>query len=162
MTAAGGGRIGVMFVCLGNICRSPMAEFVFADMTKKAGLADSFRIASSATSGEAEGCPVHRGTLAKMREEGIPVYPREAVRLTAADADAYDYFLGMDSRNVASMRRILGKKAEGRIYRLTDFCRAPRDIADPWYTGDFEVTYRDVSDGCAAFLDRLREEGKVL
>ena len=154
-------RIGVMFVCLGNICRSPMAEFIFADEVKKSGLEHRFRIASAATSYEEEGSPVHRGTLAKLRAEGVPVYPHYATVLSRSDSDKYDFFIGMEERNVNSMRRILGSEADGKIYRMLDFSDNPRNIADPWYTGNFDVTYDDIKEGCAAFLAYLERTGRI-
>lgn len=154
-------KIGVMFVCLGNICRSPMAEFVFADMVKKMGKEHIFRIASAATSYEEEGSGVHRGTLSKLKAEGIRVYPHYATVLSRSDGDRYDYVLGMETRNVNAIRRILGENSKAHVCRLLDFSDCPRDIADPWYTGNFDVTYDDIAEGCAAFLGCLEREGKI-
>lgn len=155
-----GRRYAVMFVCFGNICRSPMAEFVFREEARKAGAEEKLRIASAATACE-EGRPVHSATLAKLREEGVPVVPRKSVLLVPSDADEYDLFVGMDSYNERAMRRILGEGAADKVCRLMDFTSEPRDIADPWYTGDFDATYRDISEGCRALLFRLIGEGKI-
>ena len=152
----------ILFVCHGNICRSPMAEYVMKALVKEAGLKDRFVIASAATSTEEIGNPVHRGTRAKLRQEGIPCPERRAVRMRPQDADAFDWILGMDSRNVTNIRRIAGLKEGdprwGKIRRLLDFTPRPRDIADPWYTGDFDETFRDVMEGCRALLSALEKE----
>lgn len=149
-----------MMVCFGNICRSPMAEFVLAYEAEKRGVGDRLFVASAATACE-EGRPVHPSTLAKLREEGVPFHARKSVLLIPSDAERYDLFVGMDSYNVRAIRRILGEGAADKVCRLADFTPLPRDIADPWYTGDFDATYRDVSEGCKALLDRLISEGKV-
>lgn len=149
----------VMFVCFGNICRSPMAEFVFKEMARRAGA--PIAVASAATACE-EGRPVHPAVTEKLREEGVPAYPRKSVLLRPSDAEKYDLFVGMDEYNTRAMRRILGEAAAGKICRLLDFTDEPRDIADPWYTGDFDATYRDVSAGCKALLGRLvHNQGQV-
>ena len=153
--------IKVLFLCHGNICRSPMAEFVFRDMVKQQGLSDRFLIASAATSSEELGNPVHYGTRNKLRQYGISTDGKYAVRLEKKDGEYYDYLIGMDSRNIANMRRILGTSVEGKIYRLLDFTEDSGDIADPWYTGNFDQTYEDVSRGCEALLAYLRREGTV-
>lgn len=150
--------IRVMFVCHGNICRSPMAEFVMRDMVNKRGLSQEFYIASSATSTEEIGNGVHYGTKRKLKEYNILTDGKCAVQLTKKDYKAYDYFLGMDSRNITNMRRILGDDPKKKIYRLLDFSTCPRDIADPWYTGDFDRTYEDVYEGCSEFLKMILEE----
>ncbi len=150
--------IKVLFICHGNICRSPMAEFVFRDMVKKQGLSEYFQAASAATSSEELGNPVHYGTRNKLREYGISTDGKYAVKLQQQDADRYDYLIGMDSRNMVNMKRILGNAGEGKMYRLLDFTERPGDIADPWYTGDFDLTYEDVVRGCQAFLEFLMEQ----
>jgi len=149
--------IRIMFVCYGNICRSTMAEFVFKDMVKKAGLQDKFYIKSSATSYEEIGNPVHRGTRQKLAEAGISCDGKYAEKLMPADASEYDYFIGMDSSNIGNMRRILGTDAEDKIFLLLDFADGG-NIADPWYTGNFDDTYRDVVKGCNALLEKLTKE----
>lgn len=147
----------VLFVCHGNICRSTMAESVFTDMVKKRGLAGKFEISSAATHPDELGNPPHYGTREKLREVGIPLVPHRARLLTRADGEYYDYILGMDAENARCMRRILGDcRAEVRL--LLDYTERPRAIADPWYTGNFDATYADISEGCAAFLRVLGEE----
>lgn len=131
-----------------------MAEMVFRRLADEAGAGDVFEVSSSATACE-EGRPVHPETLKVLRAHGVPVYRRSSVLLTPEDADRYDLFVGMDARNLRAMRRILGEGAADRIRLLLDFTDDPRDIADPWDTGDFEATYRDVSQGAAALLHKL-------
>lgn len=145
----------ILFVCHGNICRSPMAEFLLKDMVKKRGLEDQFFIASAATSAEEIGNGVHRGTRERLAREGISTAGKRAVQMVRADHGRYDYLLGMETRNVSNMLRILGGDPEGKLRRLLDFSPRPRDIADPWYTGDFETTYQDILEGCEAFLAQL-------
>lgn len=127
--------INILFVCHGNICRSPMAEFVLRDMVNKRGLGQQFSIASAATSTEEIGNPVHRGTRDKLKAYGISVEGKWAVQLVKKDYEKYDYLIGMDERNVTNMNRILGSDPKGKISRLLDFTKRPGDIADPWYTG---------------------------
>ncbi len=150
----------VLFVCMGNICRSPMAEFVLKDMVEKKGLADRFEIASAGTSAEELGNPVHRGTRAKLREHGIGCEGKTARLLTRSDYDRYDLLIGMEERNCRAMLKALGGDPEGKVRRLLDFTGHGKDIEDPWYTGDFEATWRDVKDGCEGLLRAL--EGKIL
>lgn len=147
--------IKILFVCHGNICRSPMAEYVFRDMIQKAGLADRILAASAAVSTEEIGNPVHPGTRKILREHGISADGKYAVRLEQSDYDRYDYLIGMDQSNIRSMNQILGGDPEGKIHRLLDFTKCPGDIADPWYTGDFNATYRDVAEGCRELLFQL-------
>ena len=147
--------IRVLFVCLGNICRSPMAEFILKDMVKKGGISGDFIIASCATSREEIGNPVHHGARKKLKEHGIFVDGKRAVQLTKEDYNKYDYLLAMDSRNISNMMRILGKDPGKKIYRLLDFTARPGDIADPWYTGNFDETYRDIREGCEGFLKQV-------
>ena len=141
----------IMFVCHGNICRSPMAEMVMAELLRKAGR-DDITTASAATSTEEIGNGVHPGTVRLLNRHNIPLRRHEAVQLMRRDAERYDLFIGMDSSNLRNMRRMLGDAAEGRIFNLLDFSDRPRDISDPWYTGDFETTYSDVMEGCQALL----------
>ena len=147
--------IRVMMVCYGNICRSPMAEFLLKDMVEKRGLSDKFYIASAATSTEEIGNGVHYGTRKKLAEHGIFTDGKTAVQLCRADADKYDYFLGMESMNIRAITRILGEENKDKIFRQLDFSDNPRDIADPWYTHNFDVTYDDIVEGCEAFLERV-------
>lgn len=153
--------IRILFICHGNICRSPMAEFVMKDLVKKMGLEPRFQIASAATSTEEIGNPVHRGTREKLREHGISTDGKRAVQLKKSDYDQYDYLLGMESWNLTNMMRILKNDPEHKVHRLLDFSDRPRDIADPWYTGNFDVTYDDVVEGCEAFLAHLEETGEI-
>lgn len=148
----------VLMVCHGNICRSPMAEFVFRDLINQKGLGEQFHIASAATSTEEIGNPVHRGTREKLRQHGISTEGKYAMQLTKKDYDKYDYLIGMEERNLINMKRITGGDPEGKILRLLDFSDHPRDIADPWYTGDFDKTYEDVLEGCERFLQYMLEK----
>lgn len=150
--------IRIMFVCLGNICRSPMAEFVFRDMVQKKGLHDLFYAASAATSSEETGNTVHPGTKKKLKEYGIVTDGKRSVQLTRNDYEKYDYLIGMEQRNINHMIRILGKDEKQKISRLLDFTNNARDIADPWYTGNFDRTYEDIYEGCQALLEFLLEK----
>ena len=144
-----------MFVCHGNICRSPMAEFVFLDMVKKRGLSDRITAASSATSTEEIGNDIHRGTKRILDKYAISYSRREAVQLTRRDYEKYDLFVGMDSYNIRNMHHIFGSDPEGKVVKLLDFTSRGGDVADPWYTGNFEETYRDVTEGCIGILEKL-------
>lgn len=150
----------ILFVCLGNICRSPMAEFVFRDLVRREGLEERFTAASAATSAEELGNPVHPGARRRLEREGISTRGKTAVQLSRWDYQKYDYLIGMERRNLAGMLRILGGDPEGKVRRLLDFTDAPRDIADPWYTGDFDRTYDDVLEGCRGLLVSLLAEGR--
>ena len=146
-------KIKILFVCHGNICRSTMAQSVFQDMVNKAGLTDRFEIDSAATSTEEIGNPPHHGTTAELRRHSIPVVPHRARQLTKADAKHFDYLIGMDTANIRNMRRMTG--ADDKIYKLLAFADIGRDVADPWYTGDFEATWQDVLMGCQGLLKEL-------
>lgn len=148
--------IKVLFVCLGNICRSPMAEFVFKDMVKQMGCEKEFYIESAATSNEEAGNRMHYGTVSKLKEMNIPFGDKRSRQLTHADYDKFDYILGMDSSNIKNIFRIVGDDPDNKICRLLDYSSVPRDIADPWYTGNFDATYADILDGCKAFTDYLK------
>lgn len=150
--------IKVLFVCLGNICRSPMAEFVMKDLVKKHGLEEKFYIESAATSSEEIGNGMHHGTIAKLEQMQIPYGDKKARQITKEDYGKFDYILGMENRNVQSIMRIIGEDAEAKVCRLLDFSKHPRDIADPWYTGNFDVTYTDILEGCQAFLNFIKKE----
>ena len=149
--------IKIMFVCLGNICRSPMAEFVFRDIVKKAGLSDEIMIKSSATSRWEIGNPVHHGTKARLQKEGIDTSGKTAVQLTKNDFSEFDYLIGMESSNIRDMLKISGNTHNEKVHKLLDFADGG-DIADPWYTGNFDVTYDDVLRGCNGLLTHLREK----
>ena len=147
--------IKILFVCHGNICRSTMAESVMTHLVSRRGLSDQFQIASAATSREEIGNPPHHGTVRKLREVGIPLVPHHAVQMTKRDYENYDYLIGMDDWNTRNMQRITGGDPEHKIYKLLEFADSTRDIADPWYTGNFDVTYNDIVEGCEALLDKL-------
>ncbi len=150
--------ITVLFICHGNICRSPMAEFLLKDMVAKAGLSDRFQISSAATSAEEIGNPVHYGTRDKLRSVGISTAGKYARQMTKKDYAEYDYLIGMDAWNIRNMLRITGGDPGHKVYRLLDFTAHPRDIADPWYTGDFEEAYADILEGCEGLLHKLSFE----
>lgn len=145
--------IKVLFICHGNICRSTMAQFVFQDMINKQGLTEQFYIDSAATSREEIGNPPHHGTVHKLKHIGIPILPHRAVQMTKKDYNKYDYLIGMDSMNIRNMLRIVSSDPEHKICRLLDFTEHPRDIADPWYTGNFDLTYENIKEGCEALLE---------
>lgn len=149
--------IKVLFVCLGNICRSPMAEYVFKDMVKKEGIEDKFYIDSAATSTEEIGNSVHYGTKNKLNEMGIECGNHVARRITKQDYEKFDYIIGMEEQNVKNIKRIVGEDTKHKIYRLLDFSKNPRDIADPWYTGNFDKTYEDVVKGLEGFMRYLQK-----
>lgn len=155
--------IRVLFVCHGNICRSPMAEFVMKDLAARHGRSEDFSIASAATSTEeiwnGVGNPVYPPARAKLAEHGIDCSGKRAVQLKRSDYEKYDYLIGMDSANIRNMHRMLGGDPEHKISKLLSFAGSERDISDPWYTGDFESTYRDVTQGCEALLEQLK--GKI-
>lgn len=150
--------IRILFVCLGNICRSPMAEFVLKDLVQKRGLSDQFYIASAATSSEESGNPVHPGTQKILHAKGISTTGKCARTLVKRDYQDFDYLIGMEGRNLVNMARILGPDPDGKIHRLLDFTSRPGDIADPWYTGDFRQTYEDVLEGCNGLLSHILHE----
>lgn len=148
----------ILFVCHGNICRSPMAEFVMKDLVEKTGVASHFHIESAATSREEIGNPVYPPARNKLAEHGIDCFGHAARQLTRADYDKYDLLIGMDSANLRNMQRICGGDPEGKISLLMDHSNRPGDVADPWYTGDFESTWRDVLEGCRGLLTELTDE----
>ena len=152
--------IKILFVCHGNICRSPMAEFVLKKMVEERGLASQFVIDSAATSTEeiwnGIGNPVYPPAKAELRKHGISCEGKRAVQLKKSDYGKYDLILGMDSWNLRNMMRILGKDPDHKVRLLLDYSDSPRDIADPWYTGEFGTTYRDIVEGCEALLESLR------
>lgn len=147
--------VKVLFVCLGNICRSPMAEFVFKDMVRKKGLEDKFVIDSAATSDEEVGNGMHYGTVRKLEEMGISYSNHRARQIELDDYRNFDFVIGMEDRNVWNIVRILGDDRDKKVYRLLDFSKRPRDIADPWYTGNFDRTYEDIVEGCEGLLEVL-------
>lgn len=148
----------ILFVCHGNICRSPMAECVLKHMVKSQGRAGDFFVDSAATSREEIGNPIYPPAVRKLKAEGVPLTGHRAVQMTREDYDKYDLLLAADSANVRNMTRITGGDPEGKIRRLLDYTRRPRDIADPWYTGNFDITYDDIVEGCEALLKQLDQE----
>ena len=148
----------ILFVCHGNICRSPMAEFAMKDFVRRAGLESEFYIASAATSREEIGNPVYPPARRKLAEHGIACSGHAARQMTKQDYDAFDLLVGMDSANLRNMHRICGGDSEGKISLLMDHTARPGDVADPWYTGDFEATWQDVSEGCQALLKQMQEK----
>ena len=153
--------IKVLMICHGNICRSPMGEYILRDMVNRRGLGHLFHIASAATSREEIGNPIYPPAKRKLAEHGIRSDGHRARQLTKKDYEEYDYLFGMEQYNIRNMMRILGSDPENKVIRFLDLSKRPRDIADPWYTGDFETTYRDVVEGCEAFLEKLEREGKI-
>ena len=150
----------ILFVCHGNICRSTMAESMFTYMVKQRGMADQFEIDSAATSREEIGNTPHYGTVSKLREVGIPLVPHRARQMTMSDYEHFDYLIGMDSANIRNMQRIAGGKSD-KIYKMLDFVSGAgrgRDVADPWYTDNFDATYNDLTSGLNAFLRYLEHE----
>lgn len=153
--------IRVAFVCWGNICRSTLSESVFTHRVNVLGLGDQFVIDSFATSREEIGNPPHRGTVNKLRQVGIPLVPHRAKQITLADYDEFDYIIGMDGINIKYLNRMLNGDPEGKIYKFLSFTGVDKDIADPWYTGNFDATYEDVIKGCEGFLNYLKENNEI-
>ena len=152
-------KIKILAVCHGNICRSTMYQSVLTHMVKERNIDHLFEINSAATSREEIGNPPHYGTVSKLRQVGIPVVPHRAVQMTQADYEYYDYLIGMDSANIRNMTRIAGGDPGNKIYKALEFAGSDRDVADPWYTGDFDATYRDVVASCEGLLKFLKKEG---
>ena len=148
--------IKVLFVCLGNICRSPMAEFIFKDMVKKEELEDKIYIESAATSMEEYGNDMYYLAKEKLLQEGIPFSKRSSRPITKQDYQKFNYIIGMEERNIRSILRIVGEDTDNKISRLLDFTDNPRDIADPWYTGNFNITYLQIVEGCRALLEYIK------
>lgn len=153
--------IKVLCVCHGNICRSTMCQSVLTHLVNQRGLESRFEIDSAATSREEIGNPPHYGTVGKLKRVGIPVISHRARQMTKSDYEYYDYLIGMDTANIRNMNRIAGGDPEGKIYKLPSFAGLSKDIADPWYTGNFDETYDDVLEGCEAFLDYLIQNHEV-
>lgn len=152
-------KIRVLFICHGNICRSPMAEFIFKDLLSRRGIADQFYVASAATSSEeiwnGVGNPVYPPARRKLQEHGISCDGKRAVQMTREDYDKYDLLIGTEQVNIRNMMRIAGGDPQSKMHRLLDYSRNPRDISDPWYTGDFDRAYQDILEGCEALLEYL-------
>lgn len=158
-------KIKILFVCHGNICRSPMAEFVLKDMVAKRGLAEQFEIASAATSTEeiwnGVGNPVYPPAKAELAKHGLSCEGKRAVQLKASDYDYYDYLIGMDMENISNIERMTGHKAGDKIHLLLEFNHESKSVRDPWYYDCYNETYRDVVTGCTAFLAYLKEHNKI-
>ena len=156
--------IRVLFVCLGNICRSPMAEFVFKDMVDKKGLTKEFYIDSAATDdyNEKMKAGIYPDTKDILKEMNIPFTEHISRQLKKDDYDKFDYILGMEERNVIDIKHIIGEDKENKVHRLLDFTEKPRDIIDPWYYGNFDSTYYDIVYGCEKFLEYLKNNDKIL
>ena len=148
----------ILFICHGNICRSPMAEFVMKDLLEREGLSEAFEIASAATSREEIGNGVYPPARRELARHGVPCDGHRARQLTAEDYRRYDYLVVMDDANLRNARRICGTDPDGKIYRLLDFTERPGEVADPWYTGDFAATWQDVLEGCGALLEHIKTE----
>ena len=149
----------ILFVCHGNICRSPMAEFMMKDLVRKAGREKEFYIESAATSTEEIGNEVYPPAKRKLAEHGIGCKGKIARQMNRRDYDRFDLLIGMDSWNFRNMNRICGGDPEEKIHLLMDFTDEPRDVADPWYTGDFEATWRDLLEGCQCLLEQCLSSG---
>lgn len=149
--------VKILFVCHGNICRSPMAEFVMKDLVRKAGLEKEFLIESAATSTEEIGNDIHYGTRTKLQREGVPFTRRAARQITARDYEYYDYLVAMDEENLYYMNRRWNNDPDNKIFLLLEFAGKTREIADPWYTGNFDQTYLDVVEGCEALLRTVKK-----
>ena len=153
----------IMFVCHGNICRSPMAEFIFKDMLKKKGILAEFTVASTATSSEeiygGVGNPVYPPARAELARHGIRCDGKRAIRLQSSDYEKYDLFVGMDSANISNMHIILGGDPDGKIHKLMDFTPEGGEVSDPWYTRRFDKAYEDIDRGCLGLLEYIKENG---
>lgn len=158
--------VKIMFVCLGNICRSPMAEYVFKNLVEKRGVAQQFFITSSATSAEeivgGVGNPIYPLAKQELAKHGIVCNGKRAVQLRKSDYDEYDYIIGMDSYNIRNMLRIFGGDPQGKVHKLMEYTDCDGDVADPWYTRQFDVTYRDISCGCNALLEKILQESETI
>ena len=152
--------IKILFICHGNICRSPMSEFILRDMVAKRGIADQFEIASAATSREEIGNPVYPPAKAELEKHGLSCDGKRAMQLQKNDYDKYDLFIGMDSANIRNMLRIFGGDPAGKVHKLMDYTPRGGDVADPWYSERFDVAYRDIYEGCKALLDVVLKQDK--
>ena len=149
--------IKVLFICHGNICRSPMSQYILQDMVNKLHRSDDFEIASAATSTEEIGNPVYPPVKRKLAEHGVSCEGHHARQMTRADYDYYDYLIVMDNWNLRNLKRFVPTDTKGKVHMLRDFTDQPGEIADPWYTGDFEITYQQVVVGCQGLLRHIDE-----
>lgn len=150
--------INVLFVCLGNICRSPMAEALFRDLVKKEGLKDQIVVDSAGTSGWHVDSPPHEGTLNILRKYKVPAEGLAGRQLKKEDAEKFDYIIGMDESNIQNIKKMLGQPRQPHIIRLLDLTNHQKDVPDPYYTGDFQETYDLLSEGCKRLLEKIKEE----
>lgn len=153
--------IRVAFCCHGNICRSTLMQSLFTHKVKELGLEDRFYIDSMGTSTEEIGNPPHRGTVNKLKEMGVPPVPHRAKQITERDYDVFDYIIGMDEANMRNLKKMLKGDPKGKIFKCLAFSGSNKDIADPWYTGNFDETYEDADKGCEGFLEYLKAQGKI-
>ena len=154
--------IKILFICHGNICRSPMAEFILKDMVEKQHMAHQFHIASAATSTEEIGNPVYPPAREKLAQHGISCNGKHAVQVKKSDYERYDYLICMDRNNLRNLERLIGADREGKVSLLLDYTqRKGLSIADPWYTENFDITYDDIAEGCQGFLNYLKETGQI-
>ncbi len=149
----------ILFVCLGNICRSPMAKFILIDLLKKRGMENEFIVDSAATSNEEVGNGFYYQAKRKLEEKKIACEEHVAKQLKREDYEKFDYIIGMELKNISPIIQIVGEDKQRKVFRLLDFSKNPRDIADPWYTGDFEKAYQDIYEGCNALLEDIIQEG---
>jgi len=150
--------IKILFVCHGNICRSPMAQSIFMYLVQKNGWEDRYSVDSAGVSDEELGNDVYPPAVRKLMQKGIPVIPHKARQLERSDYGTYDLILGMDMSNMNGIYRLLGNDTEGKVARLLDGSLCPRDVSDPWYTGDYEAAYKDILEGCMALLNELEDK----
>ena len=153
--------IKILFICHGNICRSPMAEFFLKDMVRRRGLEDQFHIESAATSMEEIGNPVYPPARRMLAQHGIGCEGHHARRMERRDYQEFDYLIGMEGINVRNILRMAGGDPDGKVYKMLDFTDRPGDIDDPWYTGDFKTVFEQIYEGCEVFLKKLSDEGSI-
>lgn len=151
----------ILFICLGNICRSPMAECIMADLLAKAGI-DGIEVASAGTSSEEDGNDINPKSLAQLSKAGIPSRPHYAHRMTAKEAAAADLIVCMDGYNLGTLKRMVPASQRAKLHRLLDFTGNPRDVDDPWYTGDYSVAFADIMEGCKALLGSIRKNEGII